>query len=62
MKRRELVRHLLKQGCMLAREGANHTVFYNPANGKSSTVPRHTEVSDKLAKKICKDLDIPSLK
>jgi mRNA interferase HicA len=60
MKRRDLIRYLLKQGCVLAREGAEHSVYFNPVNGKSTTVPRHTEISDNLAKKICKDLDIAS--
>ena len=59
MKRRELVRHLEKHGCSFLREGRNHTVYFNPANRKTSTVPRHTEVHDILAKKICRDLQVP---
>ena len=58
MKRRELVRHLEKQGCQLLREGANHSIYVNRAGGKSSAVPRHTEINDDLARKICKDLGI----
>ena len=58
MKRRELVRHLEKQGCQLLREGANHSSYVNRAGGKSSAVPRHTEINDDLARKICKDLGI----
>jgi len=27
-----------------------------------STVPRHSEIKDQLAAKICKDLDIPNIK
>jgi predicted RNA binding protein YcfA (HicA-like mRNA interferase family) len=60
MKRRELLRHLERNGCKLLREGHRHTVYYNPSNRKTSTVPRHTEIVDELARKICKDLDIPS--
>jgi mRNA interferase HicA len=60
MKRVDLVRHLDAKGCQLLREGANHTVYVNRAGRKSSTVPRHREVNDLLAQKICKDLGIPS--
>lgn len=59
MKRRALVRHLTKNGCDELREGRKHTVWWNPANRQTSTVPRHTEVIDQLVVKICKDLGIP---
>jgi mRNA interferase HicA len=58
MKRRELLRHLARQGCELLREGANHTVYVNRRRGKSSTIPRHGEVNDFLARKICRDLEV----
>ena len=58
MKRREFLRHLEENGCVFLREGARHTVFLNPAQRKTSTVPRHTEILDALARKICKDLEI----
>jgi len=58
VKRRQLIRHLEQQGCELLREGANHSVYVNRAAGKTSTVPRHSEVNDHLARKICKDLNI----
>ena len=60
MKRRALVRHLEEHGCELLREGANHSIFVNRAAGKSSALPRHSEVNDDLAKKICKDLGVPT--
>jgi mRNA interferase HicA len=59
MKRRELVRHLTNHGCELLREGGRHSVYWNPATGKTSTVPRHREVQEFLARKICRDLGIP---
>jgi len=59
MKRRELIRHLEYHGCVLFREGGKHTVYFNPTNRKTSTVPRHSEVIDRLAAKICKDLNVP---
>lgn len=59
MKRRDLIRHLESHGCELLREGANHSVYVNRAKRKSSTVPRHREVDEFLAKKICRDLEVP---
>ena len=58
MKRKELLRQLQAGGCELRREGARHSVFYNPHNGKTSTVPRHAEIKDRLAAKILQDLGI----
>lgn len=62
MKRNQLLKYLKLKKCFLLREGANHSVYYNSVNNKTSTVPRHTEIDDKLAKKICKDLDIDLIK
>lgn len=39
-------------------EGGNHSIFVSPS-GRTSTVPRHAEINDDLARKICKDLGIP---
>ena len=60
MRRRELIRYLEANGCVFLREGKKHTVYYNPSNRKTSTVPRHIEIIDVLARKICKDLEIPT--
>jgi predicted RNA binding protein YcfA (HicA-like mRNA interferase family) len=57
VKRRALVHHLEQHGCRLLREGGNHSIFVSSA-GRTSSVPRHTEINDDLAKKICKDLGI----
>ncbi|OGC13284.1 addiction module toxin, HicA family [candidate division WOR-1 bacterium RIFOXYA2_FULL_37_7] len=59
MKRRELIEHLTRHGCRFLREGSRHTVYFNSVNRKTSTIPRHNEIHDFLAKKICKDLEIP---
>ena len=59
MKRKDLIRHLEAHQCFLLREGAKHSVYKNSANGKSTTVPRHREVKENLAKKICDDLSVP---
>ena len=59
MKRRDLLRHLEQHGCEFLREGGSHTVYINRAAKKASTVPRHSEINQDLARKICKDLDVP---
>ncbi len=58
MKRIDLIRHEAN-GCELLREGSNHSVYVNRVAHKTSTVPRHREVNDFLARKICRDLDVP---
>ncbi len=60
MKRLELIRHITRYGAFLAREGRRHSIYQK---GKHKTeIPRHTEIADDLAKKICKDLLIPFLR
>jgi len=59
MKRGEFLKHLRAHGCIMLREGANHTIYLNPANQKQSTVGRHQELSNLLCKKVCKQLEIP---
>lgn len=62
MKRNKVLEHLKEHGCHLEYEGRRHSVFINPENNKTSTVPRHREIIDWLANKICKDLGIPRIK
>lgn len=59
MKRTDLTRHLERHGCELLREGGNHSIYVNRAANKSAAVPRHREINDFLARKICRDLQIP---
>ena len=59
MKRRDLIRHLESHGCELLREGGNHTGYVNRPALKTSAVPRHREMNDILALKICRDLQVP---
>jgi predicted RNA binding protein YcfA (HicA-like mRNA interferase family) len=61
MKRRELLRHLERHGCELLREGGSHSVYVNRVERKVSTVPRHREINDFLARKICQDLEVPEI-
>ena len=58
MKRVDLVRHLAAHGCELLREGANHSVYVNRKARKASAVPRHREINEHLARKICRDLEV----
>jgi len=61
MKQKELIKHLEKHGCVFFKEGANHTHYINPKNPAVKVpVPRHKEISNLLAIKICKELDIPA--
>lgn len=55
MKRIDLIRFLEKNGCELLREGANHSVYVNRSAQTSSTIPRHREINDFLARKILRD-------
>jgi mRNA interferase HicA len=59
VKRRDLIRHLIQHGCAMLREGGRHSWWHNPVLNRRSAVPRHTEVNELLARKICKDLGIP---
>ena len=62
MKQRELLRHLRAHGCVLLREGGKHSWWHNPMQNTRSAIPRHTEIADVLANKICKDLGVPRVK
>jgi mRNA interferase HicA len=59
MKRSRLLRHLRKHGCTLKREGSSHSLWQNPATGQVEAIPRHTEIPNVLAKKICRGLSLP---
>lgn len=53
----ELVGYVTRQGAFLLREGRRHSIYQR--DKYRTQVPRHTEIMDELARKICKDLDIP---
>ncbi len=59
MKRRALIQHLKRYGCYFIREGGNHSIWGRSEDGVKAAIPRHTEVADRLAKDICKQLRIP---
>ena len=62
MKRKELIRYLTAHDCKLLREGGNHSWWHNPSQNRRAAVPRHNEITDQLANKICKDLGVPKVK
>ncbi|MFM7652487.1 MAG: type II toxin-antitoxin system HicA family toxin [Vulcanococcus sp.] len=59
MKRRDLLRHLSEHGCSLLREGVNHSWWSTPELNRRSAIPRHNEIHELLARKICTDLGVP---
>lgn len=61
MKTGDLLRHLRRHGCYLKREGKSHSLWCNPETGAVEAVPRHQEIADKLAYKICRGLSVPEI-
>jgi predicted RNA binding protein YcfA (HicA-like mRNA interferase family) len=61
MKRRDLLQHLQEQGCQFVREGGEHSIWENPHTKRRTSVPRHREIPDFTALRICKQLEIPAL-
>ena len=59
MKRNAFIKYLKANGCVLVREGANHSLYKNPGNGKKSSVGRHPELANQMCRIICKQLEIP---
>jgi mRNA interferase HicA len=50
MKRVDLVRHLETHGCEFLREGGRHTIYVNRATQRSTSIPRHREINNLLAR------------
>jgi predicted RNA binding protein YcfA (HicA-like mRNA interferase family) len=59
MKLAELERYLRLHGCVFYREGAAHSIWFNPALHKIASVPRHREIKEGTVRAICKQLEIP---
>lgn len=57
MKRSQLIKHMKLYGAVLLREGSRHSIYQR--GHLKTQVPRHSEIVDELARKICKDLEIP---
>jgi mRNA interferase HicA len=61
VKRSSLLQHLRRNGCFLKREGSSHSLWINAATGAIEAIPRHTEIPNNLARKICRGLGIPEV-
>lgn len=59
MKRNALLRHLRRFGCYLKREGSAHSIWCNRETGEIQAIPRHGEIPNRLADRICKALSVP---
>ena len=58
MNRKDLVKHLMDEGCQVLREGAKHTILIHSETARYSTLPRHVNINEFLARRICRDLGI----
>lgn len=56
MKRKELIKKITSEGCILLRHGYRHDLYINPRTGKKQPVPRHNEIDENLARHIIKIL------
>ena len=45
-------------GCVLRREGREHTLWESPQTGHAEAVPRYAEIANLLVKRICRRLSI----
>lgn len=61
MKRNKLLKHLRQKGCYLKREGRSHSLWTNPKTGATEAIPRHVEIRNQLAHKICRKLSVPKI-
>ena len=61
MKRSSLLAHLRLYRCVLEREGAAPSLWPDPATRGVEAVPRHPEIQDALARKICRGLGVPEI-
>ena len=61
MKRWNLIQHLVQNRCHLHGESERHSWWLSKAKDKRTSVPRQQEISDALAAKIFRDLDVEPL-
>ncbi len=61
MKRRDLIRGLVAEGCYLRRHGKRHDIYINPKNGKKAPVPRHSEIKESLCELIRRQPELKGL-
>ncbi|MBK7809624.1 MAG: type II toxin-antitoxin system HicA family toxin [Saprospiraceae bacterium] len=54
MKRKDLLKILINNGCILLRNGSKYDIYHNPKKGTTQPVPRHNEINEILAKRSLK--------
>ena len=59
VKRRRLMSHLLMHNCFVYRDDGPHTVIKNASGGAQASVPRHREIKNPTARRICQQLGVP---
>ena len=62
MKRNQLIKYIIENGCIFKREGSNHSIYMNLQTGKRTAIPRHSEIKDTFCNEICKQLGVPKIK
>jgi hypothetical protein len=56
VKRKDLIKKITSQGCILLRHGHKHDLYINPKTSEKQPIPRHNEIDEKLARHIIKEL------
>ena len=59
MKRRDLLKFLLAEGCVLVWHGAGHDLYRNQITLKQDAVPRHNEIKEMTVRAIIRNLSTP---
>ncbi len=59
MKRRDLEKHLRRNGCRFHHAGGRHDIWVNPSTGDQEAIPRHSEINDFTARSLCEGLNVP---
>ncbi|HYQ90886.1 MAG TPA: type II toxin-antitoxin system HicA family toxin [Candidatus Competibacteraceae bacterium] len=49
-----------QRGCQFLREGAEHSIWENPATHRRTSIPRHRDIPEFTVARICKQLAIPA--
>ena len=58
MKRGELLKRLKALGCVFVKHGKKHDVYKNMRTGVEERIPRHSDISENLAKHIIRNLSL----
>ena len=59
MKRVDLIRQIIDEGCVLARARGGHDIYRNVITGATQPVPRHREINELTARAIIRALSSP---